>query len=56
MTRLGSVRFFLIVPAPSHRRAIADALATYVRSWGAYAELMKYPTDAWTLAAAPPLD
>jgi hypothetical protein len=46
VTRLGSVRFFLIVPAPSHRRAIADALATYVRSWGACAELMEYPTDA----------
>jgi hypothetical protein len=32
VTRLGSVRFFLVAPAPSHRRAIEDALAIYAGS------------------------
>jgi hypothetical protein len=46
VTRLGSARFFLVVPAPSHRQAIANALATYVKRWDICAELMEYPTDA----------
>lgn len=43
VTRLGSVRFFLVIPAPSHRRAIADALATYVTTWKVCSEFVENP-------------
>jgi hypothetical protein len=42
VARLGSCRFFFVVPAESHRSALAAALPAYTRRWADHAEFMRH--------------
>jgi hypothetical protein len=42
VARRGSTRFFFVVPAESHRSALASALVDYERRWSAHADWRPY--------------